>query len=66
MRKVEALDTRVNDNIEKTDSVISKLRRLDLKLFHPNTLSTVPKEDNSLDTRLTTLDQKVRYCFRLF
>lgn len=34
MRRVEALDSRVNDNIDKTDSVISKLRTLDLKLFH--------------------------------
>ncbi|XP_020708953.2 angiopoietin-2 isoform X2 [Athalia rosae] len=34
MRRVEALDSRVNDNIDKTDNVISKLRTLDLKLFH--------------------------------
>lgn len=34
MRRVEALDSRVNDNIDKTDAVITKLRTLDLKLFH--------------------------------
>ncbi|PSN52147.1 hypothetical protein C0J52_06465 [Blattella germanica] len=28
------LDSRVTDNIDKTDSVIAKLRTLDLKLFH--------------------------------
>ncbi|CAL7945397.1 unnamed protein product [Xylocopa violacea] len=37
MRRVEALDSRMNDNIDKTDAVITKLRTLDLKLFnsHP-------------------------------
>lgn len=34
MRRVEALDSRVNDNIDKTDAVITKLRTLDLKLFN--------------------------------
>ena len=34
MRRVEMLDSRVTDNIDKTDSVIAKLRTLDLKLFH--------------------------------
>lgn len=33
MRRVEALDSRVNDNIDKTDSVISKLRAMDARLF---------------------------------
>lgn len=33
MRRLEALDSRVNDNIDKTDSVIAKLKNLDLKLF---------------------------------
>ncbi|CAD1471244.1 unnamed protein product, partial [Heterotrigona itama] len=32
-RRVEALDSRVHDNIDKTDAVIAKLRTLDLKLF---------------------------------
>ena len=34
MRRVEALDSRVHDNIDKTDAVIAKLRTLDLKLFN--------------------------------
>lgn len=38
MRRVEALDSRVNDNIDKTDAVITKLRTLDLKLFHAQPL----------------------------
>lgn len=38
MRRVEALDSRVNDNIDKTDAVITKLRTLDLKLFHTQPL----------------------------
>lgn len=33
MRRLEALDSRVNDNIDKTDAVIAKLKSLDLKLF---------------------------------
>lgn len=66
MRRVESLDSRVNDNIDKTDSVISKLRRLDLKLFHQTPtngkLGTDPTsrtDDDSLDMRLVSLDQKV-------
>ncbi|XP_063983108.1 angiopoietin-related protein 2 [Diachasmimorpha longicaudata] len=42
MRRVEALDSRVNDNIDKTDAVITKLRTLDLKLFHAQ--PTLPPE----------------------
>ncbi|XP_044733955.1 rhoGEF domain-containing protein gxcJ [Chrysoperla carnea] len=34
MRRVESMDSRVNDNIDKTESVIVKLRRLDNKLFN--------------------------------
>ncbi|XP_077302101.1 uncharacterized protein LOC143922644 isoform X1 [Arctopsyche grandis] len=34
MRRLEALDSRVNDNIDKTDSIISKLRTIDVRLFH--------------------------------
>lgn len=63
MRRVEALDSRVNDNIDKTDSVIAKLRRLDLKLFHPSAFPTPPKEEDSLDMRLVSLDQKVSRIF---
>lgn len=70
MRRVEALDSRVNDNIDKTDSVIAKLRRLDLKLFHQppparahpgSTTDTTARseEDDTLDMRLVSLDQKV-------
>ncbi|XP_076748665.1 uncharacterized protein LOC143422125 isoform X1 [Xylocopa sonorina] len=44
MRRVEALDSRMNDNIDKTDAVITKLRTLDLKLFnsHPTFSPTEP------------------------
>lgn len=56
MRRVEALDSRVTDNIDKTDSIIAKLRTFDLKLFQTNTGTPV---DNNLDMRLVSLDQKV-------
>lgn len=69
MRRVEALDSRVNDNIDKTDSVISKLRRLDLKLFHQTPIpgiitkgsdgATSRSDEDTLDMRLVSLDQKV-------
>jgi len=48
MRRVEALDSRVNDNIDKTDAVITKLRTLDLKLF--NAYPSIPVE---VATRIT-------------
>lgn len=48
MRRVEALDSRVNDNIDKTDAVITKLRTLDLKLF--NAYPSIPAE---VATRIT-------------
>ncbi|XP_068618525.1 angiopoietin-related protein 2 isoform X1 [Battus philenor] len=73
MRRVEALDSRVNDNIHKTDAIISKLGNLDLKLF-----SQPHKDDDEeyteksdkknekiisntqiLDKKLESLDQKV-------
>ncbi|XP_039286053.1 angiopoietin-2 [Nilaparvata lugens] len=53
MRRVEALDSRVTDNIDKTDSIISKLRTLDLKLFQPS------GDPTNIDIRLLSLDQKV-------
>lgn len=56
MRRVEALDSRVTDNIDKTDSIIAKLRSFDLKLFQTNPSGPV---DNHLDMRLVSLDQKV-------
>lgn len=60
MRRVEGLDSRVTDNIDKTESVISKLGLLDLKLFNGR-----PSEDEGggdasiLDRRLLSLDAKV-------
>lgn len=74
MRRVEALDSRVNDNIHKTDAIISKLGNLDLKLFsrlnqdeeEGFTESSTrgqgfKKVTNSelLDMKLESLDQKV-------
>lgn len=79
MRRVEAIDSRVTDNIDKTASVIVNLRRLDNKLFHGgNTLvqndqqphstanprsTTTPftttEDNNKIDLRLVSLDQKV-------
>lgn len=74
MRRVEALDSRVNDNIHKTDAIISKLGNLDLKLFShisPGDQDTVTehtfKRQNEnvfsdakiLDKKLESLDQKV-------
>ncbi|CAH1392242.1 unnamed protein product [Nezara viridula] len=51
MRRVEQLDSRMNDNIDKTESIITNLRALDSKL---------PKSASSnLDMRLVALDQKV-------
>lgn len=41
MRRVEALDSRLTYNIDKTDSIITKLRNLDTKLFQ-----FVPKANN--------------------
>ncbi|XP_059470370.1 angiopoietin-4 [Neocloeon triangulifer] len=70
MRRVENLDNRVTDNLDKTDSVIQKLRSLDLRLFQgglrssnsaestlrgPNTKDAV----ESLDMRLVSLNKKV-------
>ncbi|XP_052866713.1 uncharacterized protein LOC128272870 [Anopheles cruzii] len=73
MRRVESLDSKVADNIVKTDSVISKLRTLDSKLTVVD--DTMPgagggsgtrpislrmaKSTNTLDSRLVSLDQKV-------
>lgn len=70
MRRLEALDSRVNDNIDKTDSIITKLRTIDVRLFHqqPSAASAngrnsqahkSPPKDESLDMRLVSLDQKV-------
>lgn len=64
MRRIELIDNRVTNNIIKTDSVISKLRTLDQKLFNPAQINEIKggskaKDDNLLDQRLTTLDKKV-------
>lgn len=58
MRRVEGLDSRVNNNIDKTEAVINKLRNLDLKL------DVVPRSGDEIDTlalskRLVSLDKKV-------
>jgi len=63
MRRIESIDSRVSNNIAKTDSVISKLRVLDQKLSQ-NTLNNEIKggskiSDEAIDKRLTTLDKKV-------
>lgn len=55
MRRVEGLDTRVNNNIDKTESVIAKLRNLDLKLFQ----APLEGQGDALGQKLVTLDQKV-------
>lgn len=74
MRRVEALDSRVNDNIHKTDAIISKLGNLDLKLFshigqndEESVTENIAKKQNVnkisdaqlLDRKLESLDQKV-------
>ncbi|XP_055850725.1 uncharacterized protein LOC129915261 [Episyrphus balteatus] len=74
MRRVEALDNRVGDNIIKTDSVITKLRNLDTKISYDFQITTLPTSDSdgggttgarnprtstNLDSRLVLLDQKV-------
>lgn len=66
MRRVEGLDSRVTDNIEKTDSVISKLGYLDLKLFNtPNNVRVIESttsgelDPDSLNKKLVSLDEKV-------
>jgi uncharacterized protein YoxC len=72
MRRVEMLDSRVTNNIDKTDSVISKLQNLDLKLFSADRqdsdlykINATPRilniddKANILDMRLVSLDQKV-------
>lgn len=71
MRRVEGLDNRLTDNLDKTDSVIAKLRSLDLRLFQgglrgsgssaettargPGTKEAV----ESFDLRLVSLNKKV-------
>lgn len=64
MRRVEGLDLRVHNNIDKTESVIAKLRTLDLKLFQPQGASNRLVDGTTADTavlsrRLISLDEKV-------
>ncbi|KAF4517766.1 hypothetical protein B566_EDAN002971 [Ephemera danica] len=75
MRRVETLDSRVTDNLDKTDSVIAKLRSLDIRLFQGGSnrstgetagqasmsRSAAATRDavESLDMRLMSLNKKV-------
>lgn len=65
MRRVEQLDNRIADNLHKTDSVIIKLRNLDIKLTNDgndmsNPFIGKPRGTGiALDSRLITLDKKV-------
>lgn len=68
MRRVEGLDNRVNSNIDKTESVISKLRMLDSKIFQNNnrlsfesqkTGTLGESESSKVNSKLIALDQKV-------
>lgn len=70
MRRVENLDNRLTDNLDKTDSVIAKLRSLDLRLFQGGLRSGSSAENNargagtkeaveSFDLRLVSLNKKV-------
>lgn len=66
MRRVEALDNRIGDNILKTDAVISKLHLLDNKISYEPTIegafggrSPRTSTNSLLDSRLITLDQKM-------
>uniref|UniRef100_A0A1B0CHW3 Uncharacterized protein n=1 Tax=Lutzomyia longipalpis TaxID=7200 RepID=A0A1B0CHW3_LUTLO len=59
MRRVEALDSRVADNIHKNDVVISKLLSLDNRLAFDGKASDAPAKGSLLDTRLVLLDQKL-------
>lgn len=64
MKRVEQLDNRVIDNIDKTDAVISKLRVLDTK-FSPDSPNggafgqSIRQSSNQLDSKLVQLDAKV-------
>lgn len=64
MKRVEQLDNRVIDNLDKTDAVISKLRLLDTK-FSPDSPDggafgqSIRQSSNQLDSKLVQLDQKV-------
>lgn len=63
MRRVEGLDSRVHNNIDKTEAVIAKLRNLDFKLFQTPGVSSrsdnAPMDTLALGNKLVSLDQKV-------
>ncbi|XP_063701220.1 angiopoietin-2 [Culicoides brevitarsis] len=75
MHRVQALDNKVGDNIDKTINIIDKLKQLDVKLTENQILQSIssrgarvtpPSTSNSasmpiynLDSRLVSLDQKV-------
>lgn len=65
MRRVEQLDNRIADNLHKTDSVITKLRNLDIKLTHDESddgvlvAGKLRSNTHGLDSRLIKLDKKV-------
>lgn len=65
MRHVEQLDSRIADNLHKTDSIIVKLRNLDIKISSDPNDDGVPAigrqrtNSNALDSRLIKLDKKV-------
>ncbi|KAL3284188.1 hypothetical protein HHI36_018354 [Cryptolaemus montrouzieri] len=68
MRRIESLDSRVSNNIDQTESILSKLGNLDDKLFRGkssaylsgNSDSNDENIDNlSLNRRLLTIDRKI-------
>nr|CAD7568834.1 unnamed protein product [Timema californicum] len=72
MRRVEMLDSRVTDNIDKTDSVINKLSNLDLKLFHQDDIldsnvlnaelmNHVSREFDGLRAATDDVDKKLQF-----
>lgn len=59
MRRVESLDNSISDNIQKTDSVISKLKILDKLSYDDSKTIKSTLAANNLDNRLVSLDNKV-------
>lgn len=59
MRRVESLDNSISDNIQKTDSVISKLKILDKLSYDDAKTIKSTLAANNLDNRLVSLDNKV-------
>lgn len=63
MRRVEQLDNRITDNLQKSDAVILKLRNLESKFSNDSNLDQLTGKSRSnqraLDTQLVSLDQKI-------